>query len=102
MEAEIINPPSNGIEKTVPPISIPPTELQPMKDAKKSIELAFLKDSREKHIQILNNLRSEREGIIQRQKELDISVSRTEGAIITFNNLIAEIDPVAAQQMMGG
>lgn len=97
METEAIaNPSVNGVEKTAPMPS-----LEPMRDVKKSIELAYLKDKRDQHVQNLNNLRSEREAIIQRQKELDISVGRTEGAIITFNNLIAELDPAEAQRMGG-
>lgn len=75
-----------------------------------SVAMASLLDKREKMIQGLNGAKSQRDVMQQRVKEYDLSINRTEGAIMALEGLIQEIDPeyfnrlaqAQQQQQMGG
>lgn len=88
---------SNGIEKHAPTPDVEAVKAKPA-----SLALSALVEKREKMLQGLNSVKSQREAVAQRLKELETSVSRTEGALFTLEQLIVEIDPALLQQMQGG
>ena len=92
---ELISNNHRVVNETIPPMNSQPQQA--------SMPLDSIKERREKMIQGLNSVKAERDAIEQRLKDLETSVSRTEGAVIALNNLIAELDPEEAQRMgMGG
>jgi len=94
MEAEAtVHTMTNGVEKDAP-------SFEPAKED--TIALAKLIDKREKMVQGLNSVRAQREATQQRLKDLETSVSRTEGAVYALESLITEIDPELLQRMAGG
>jgi hypothetical protein len=103
-QAEVINGAMNGMEKGVLPL---PDGAAPAKGdgaeppKQPTIALQNLMEKREKMMQGLNSVKAQREAIQERLKELETSVSRTEGALYTLETLIQELDPQALQQPQG-
>jgi len=92
---------SNGIEK-MGSLGAPAPGVEAVKAKPDSLVLSALVEKREKMLQGLNSVKSQREAVAQRLKELETSVSRTEGAFYTLEQLIGEIDPALLQQLQGG
>ena len=98
MESEATIPVmTNGVEKTAPL----PESVTPLPTKTDSVGLGNLMEKREKMIQGLNSVKAQREALQARLKEMDLSISRTEGAIYGYETLIYEIDPSVLQQAQG-
>lgn len=87
----IQDPLVNSPLPTSTPAAVPPGE--------GSVALSKLVDRREKLIQGLNAARAQKEAITQRLKDIELSIGRTEGAVITVENFINEIDPGLLDRM---
>jgi hypothetical protein len=96
MEAEAtVNIPMNGVEKTAPVPEV-------MTDKPNGIALANLLDKRDKMIQGLNSAKAQKDAVKQQLENIELAISRTEGAIYGYETLINELDPSVLQQGMGG
>lgn len=91
MESQVEAPIStNGVEKID---DLSQTDVVGKKDVGPSVGVKALTERRAKMVQGLNNAKSQREALSDRLKEVEVTISRTEGAIITLEGLIQEIDP---------
>lgn len=93
MEAEAtVRSMNNGMDRNGQTIDVPVNGKQ------HSVELDVLKDRREKMMQGLNSLKADLDAMKKQIEDQEVSISRTEGALILLSNLITEIDPTALQQ----
>jgi SMC interacting uncharacterized protein involved in chromosome segregation len=91
MEAEAtVRPMNNGIEKS----EINP---EPVVLGSDALSLSKLMDKREKMLQGLNSIKSDKDSLKEQVAELEERIKRTEGALIMLTSLIQELDPTALQ-----
>lgn len=67
-----------------------------------SISIDSLMDKRDKMIQGLNGAKAQKDDVKRSLEDIELAISRTEGAIYTLEMLINDIDPTILQAQRGG